>query len=89
MKVLDDGRVEIRLLMALPLFEYKKWVKFYLPECELIIEEAKITTIRCTQKEWNEALKSLTPKSFAHFQKIIEQGTGKQLHRFTLLTLNF
>jgi len=88
-KVLDDGRVEITLLMPLPLFEYKKWVKFYVPESELIIEDAKIIGIRCHPKIWEETLKSLAPESLDHLRKIIEKGTGKRLRLFAFLTLDF
>ena len=88
-KVLDDGRVEITLLMPLPLFEYKKWVKFYLPECELIVKNAKITAIRCNPLTWENTLKSLTPESLGHFRKIIEKGTGKKLNLFRLIALEF
>jgi len=79
-RILDDGRVEITLLMPLPLFSYKKWIRFYTRGSELIIQGDKITGIRCHPKVWEEALKSLAsnrPESVENFRKIVEEGTRK------------
>jgi hypothetical protein len=76
-KVLDDGRVEITLLIPLPLFRYKRWVKFYAHGSELIIEGDKITGIRCHPKLWEETLKTLAPELLEHFRKIVKEGIRK------------
>lgn len=76
-KVLDDGRVEITLLMPLPLFRYKKWVKFYTHGSELVIEGDKIMGVRCNPKVWEETLKRLAsnrPELLEGFRKTVEKG---------------
>jgi len=79
-KILDDGRVEIIFLQPLPIFRYKKWVKFYTRGSELIIEGDKITAIRCHPKVWEEILKSGAPNRpelLKNFRKIVEKGSKK------------
>lgn len=56
-RMLDYGRVEITLLMPLPL-RYQSWIKFYVTESELVIEHAKIVAIRCHLETWENAQKS-------------------------------
>lgn len=85
---MDDGRVELTFLTLLTL-GFKKWIKFYVPESDLIIEHAKITGIRGHPTNWENTLRSLNPESLDNFRKIIEKGMGKQLHFHALFTLQF
>ncbi len=76
-EVLDDGRVEITLLIPLPLFRYKRWVTFYSRGSKLIVEGDKITGVRCHTKLSEETLKSLDPELLEHCRKIVEEGIRK------------
>ncbi len=78
--------MEITLLTPLPLFRYKKWIRFYAHGSELITEADKITGIRRHPKVWEEALKSLAsdrPELLENFRKIVEEGTGKSKAKVT------
>jgi len=84
-KILDDGRVEIIFLQPLPLFRYRKWVKFYTRESELLVVGDKITGIRCHSKVWEEILKSEAPNRrelLEKFRKIVEEGSKKTARLF-------
>jgi len=74
-KILDDGRVEIIFLQPLPIFRYRKWIKFYTRGSELIVVGDKITGIRCHPKVWEEILKNEAPNRpelLENFRKLLK-----------------